>query len=68
MKMNRIEIENTILYQRLQNREKELVEILTLYNEALVKIQELEVYKEELFKIREKEAEIYETNMNPFED
>ena len=31
-----------VALQRLQTREKELVEILTLYNEALVKIQELE--------------------------
>ena len=31
-----------VCLQRNLNKEKELVEILTLYNEALVKIQELE--------------------------
>ena len=31
-----------VCLQRALNKEKELVEILTLYNEALVKIQELE--------------------------
>ena len=31
-----------VCLQRALNKEKELVEILTLYNEALVKIKELE--------------------------
>ena len=31
-----------VCLQRALNKEKELVEILTLYNEALIKIRELE--------------------------
>lgn len=40
--MNRNEIEREVLYQRLIQKEKELVEVYTLYNECLLKIKELE--------------------------
>ena len=40
--MNKAEIEKEVIYQRLIQKEKELIEIYTLYNECLLKIKELE--------------------------
>jgi hypothetical protein len=40
--MNRAEIEKEVIYQRLIQKEKELIEIYVLYNECLLKIKELE--------------------------
>jgi hypothetical protein len=52
-----------VAMQRLQNREKELVEILALYNEALVKIKELEKEIERMKNEKRTESEKIEKKM-----